>query len=237
MKIRFKTTKLIILTILFGLVAGWFSFLPVMITLDQFFVFNENSNQNFETSFAEGTGGFNLNLYITHENQEFYTAILTYNVYASGNVSCLGFYTINIRLTSESVFYGLIAHDSETRYYDLESNDVFSFDGLPIWHGDVLIMEGNVNMSFNNKGIIQNETITYEHNYTLLSSGRQNELIRDVSIAFIWIFYFASFGLVIFGIFKTLSLVDPKTRALIEKKRQEKDFISYLKKKKEEENA
>lgn len=236
LKIKDNTFRHTSLIILLGLIVVWIFLLPVMCNLDQFFEFKDNSNQNFETSFTEGTGGFNLNLYISQLTEDRFYIKLTYNAYASENVSSLGFYEIQLQFAIEPdrhEIYPVI----KTYYYNLEDNPIHITKGVRLSVGDDLIIEGSSKISFNNKGIILNKTITYEINYTMPVSGKAIEY--DLFIANVWglVLYIVSLLVILLGIWKILSVPDPKTQALQEKKRQERDFVTYLKKNKEEENT
>ncbi len=243
LKITENTLRRTILFILLGLIVVWIFLLPVMLNIGQFFEFKDSSNRNFETSFPEGIGGLNLNIYITHETSgHFYTASdyfiirLKYNTYTSENVSSLGFYEITFKLTVEpdrEAVYPVI----NTYYYNLEDNPIYISSAVRVLPADDVIIEGSAKISFNNNGIILNVTIPYEYIYTILVSGKAIDYNLFITKVWGWFFYIVSLIGIISGILKILSVPNPKTRALQEKKRQERDFIIYIKKKKEEENT
>lgn len=211
-----------------------------MLNLDKFFEFKDSSNRNFETSFPEGIGGLNLNVYITHQTSgHFYTASdyfiirLKYSTYTSENVSSLGFYEITFKLTVEpdrEAVYPVI----NTYYYNLEDNPIYISSLISVLPADEVIIEGSAKISFNNNGIILNETIPYEYTYTILVSGKTIDYNIFITKVWGWFFYIVSLIGIISGILKILSISGPKTQALQEKQRQERDFLQYLKKREEE---
>lgn len=241
MKIKFNPFRLIIVMILIGLVVVWVFSLPLMFTLGQFFGFEDNSNQDFETSFAEGTGGFTLNFDIHHSSRDRFYIDITFNAYASGNISSLGFKKINVQFFMETVRYGRLFVGDDGYNYNLYNyslyNTITGRAGITLGFNENFTIKGSAEISFSNKGIIQNETIPYEHTYNMPVSGRTIEDNRKTTTALLWVLYVASLPLVLLGIYKILSVPDQKTRALQEQKRQERDFITYLKKKKEQEDT
>jgi len=240
LKITENTLRRTILFILLGLIVVWIFLLPVMINLVQFFEFKDSSNRNFETSFPEGIGGLNLNIYITHQPSralfqvsDYFIIRLKYNTYTSENVSSLGFYEITLKITVEpdrEAVYPVI----NTYYYNLEDNPIYISKAVSVLPADDVIIEGSAKISFNNNGIILNETIPYEYIYTILVSGKEIDYNLSITKVWGWFFYIVSLIGIISGILKILSVPDPKTRALQEKKRQERDFLQYLKKREEE---
>ena len=116
-------------------------------------------------------------------------------------------------------------------------NTITGRAGITLGFNENFTIKGSAEISFSNKGIIQNETIPYEHTYNMPVSGRTIEDNRKTTTALLWVLYVASLPLVLLGIYKILSVPDQKTRALQEQKRQERDFITYLKKKKEQEDT
>ncbi len=241
MKIKFNTFRLIIVMILIGLVVVWVFSLPLMFTLGQFFGFEDNSNQDFETSFAEGTGGFTLNLHIYHSSRNTFYIDITFNAYASGNISSLGFKKIYIQFFIETVRDGMLFVGDDGYNYNLYNyslyNTIFGRVIITLGFNENFTMRGSAEISFSNKGIIQNETIPYEYTYTMPVSGRTIEDNRKITTTLLWVLYVVSLPVILLGIYKTLNLQDQKTRALQEQKRQERDFITYLKKKKEQEDT
>ncbi len=240
LKITENTFRRTVLFFLLGLIVVWVFLLPVMLNLDKFFEFKDSSNRNFETSFPEGIGGLNLNVYITHQTSgHFYTASdyfiikLKYNTYTSENVSSLGFYEITFKLTVEpdrEAVYPVI----NTYYYNLEDNPIYISSLISVLPGDEVIIEGSAKISFNNNGIILNETIPYEYTYTILVSGKTIDYNIFITKVWGWFFYIVSLIGIILGILKILSISGLKTQALQEKQRQERDFLQYLKKREEE---
>jgi hypothetical protein len=188
------------------------------------------THDSYTINYSQGSGRLNLNFKISHDKENDFTAEVIFQTTSTGNVEDIGITSFNFDIEVNE-YHKTNEYDTFIDPLTYHQNSFYIY-GI---HKDNLVdCIGDVDVTFNDDGVLQYETISFKLSIYMPIDPNQGFFQRDLSGIAIEVALFISLVTIIGGITKIIKKLKFQAVYPEKEKKRDNDFWNFIEKKAEE---